>query len=35
MTQSGAGCVMLAARYYRRHRARRFAGRVSPGEAGG
>jgi membrane protein DedA with SNARE-associated domain len=35
-----AGCAMLAARYYRRRRARRFAdrastGRASAGEAGG
>lgn len=29
-----AGCAMLAARYYRRRRARRFAGRASA-EAGG
>jgi membrane protein DedA with SNARE-associated domain len=29
------GCAMLAARYYRRRRARRFAGRASAGEAGG
>ena len=30
-----AGCAMLAARYYRSRRARRFAGRASAGEAGG
>ena len=29
------GCAMLAARYYRHRRARRFAGRPSAGEAGG
>jgi membrane-associated protein len=29
------GCAMLAARYYRRRRGRRFAGRPSAGEAGG
>jgi len=30
-----AGCAMLAARYYRRRRARRFAGRARAGQAGG
>jgi hypothetical protein len=30
-----AGCAMLAARYYRRRRARRLTGRASTGEAGG
>ena len=29
-----AGCAMLAARYYRRRRARRFAGRARVGRAG-
>jgi membrane protein DedA with SNARE-associated domain len=29
------GCAMLAARYYRRRRARRFAGRASTGEVSG
>jgi membrane-associated protein len=29
------GCAMLAARYYRRRRARRFAGRASAGEVSG
>jgi hypothetical protein len=29
------GCAMLAARYYRRRRGRRFAGRASAGEASG
>jgi len=28
-----AGCAMLAARYYRRRRARRFAGKASTGKA--
>jgi membrane protein DedA with SNARE-associated domain len=30
-----AGCAVLAARYYRRRRARRFARRASAGQAGG
>jgi membrane protein DedA with SNARE-associated domain len=30
-----AGCTVLAARYYRRRRARRFAGTASAGEASG
>jgi membrane protein DedA with SNARE-associated domain len=30
-----AGCTVLAARYYRRRRAGRFAGRASAGEAAG
>ena len=30
-----AGCAVLAARYYRRRRARRFARRASAGEVSG